>query len=137
MSRLPLSAIAAIALGCSACGPSAPPSDPTSRATEHTAQTSDPSRSAAAASPAPAPATPVSYECSDASTASVTWGVDHAQVEFPDGRTVSLPKAQSASKGGGDVFVGDTVSLQRDGDDIQLFEGEGPARQCGARASVE
>src|SRR3546814_13966882 len=119
MSRLLIPAFVAIALACSACGPSAPPSDPTPSATEPTAQTSDPSPSAATAH-----GTPVTYACTDASPVSVAWGHDQARVEFADGRTISMPKAQSASKGGGDVFVGETVSLQRDGADIQLFGGE-------------
>lgn len=137
MSRLLIPAIAAIALGCSACGPSAPPSDPTPSAAEPVAQTPDPSPSAAAASPAAATGTPVTYACTDASTVSVAWGDDQARVGFADGRTISLPKAQSASKGGGEVFVGDTVSLQRDGDGIRLFDGEGAARQCSAQASTD
>ena len=140
MSRLPLTATVAtavIALACSACGPSAPPSDPTPRATAPAAQTSDPSSPAFARSAVAGPDTPTRYACSDASTVSVTWGDDQARVAFADGRTISLPKAQSASKGGGEVFVGNTVSVQRDGDDIQLFEGEDPARQCSAQASTE
>src|SRR3546814_10269402 len=108
----------ALVTGVQTCALPISPPGPTSRATEATAQTSDPSSSAAVTSPATAPGTPVSYACSDASTVSVTWGDDQARVEFPDGRTISLPKAQSASKGGGEVFVGDTVSLQRDEDEI-------------------
>src|SRR3546814_8007805 len=84
---------------------------------------------------ATAPGTPVTYACTDASPVSVAWGHDQARVEFADGRKISLPKAQSAYKCGGDVFVGETVSLQRDGDDIQLFEGQGTARQCSAQAA--
>src|SRR3546814_14854700 len=94
MSRLLIPAFVAIALACSACGPSAPPSDPTPSATEPTAQTSDPSPSAATA-----PGTPVTYACTDASPAPVAWGPDPARVEFPDGRTIALPKAHPATQG--------------------------------------
>src|SRR3546814_17023636 len=111
MSLLPLSAIAAIALGCSACAPSTP-SGPTSRATEATAQTSDPSYWAAVTSPATAPGTPVSYACSDASTVSVTCGDVQARVDLADGRTISRPKAQPDSKGGGEVLSGEPVPLK-------------------------
>ena len=137
MSRLLFPAIATVALVCTACGPSAPPADP--RGTGPVASPSGPAPSTAASSYAAAAGqgTPVHYACGDASTISVTWGIDQAHVEFPDGRTVTLPKAQSASKGGGEVFVGDTVALQRNGDDIQLFEGEGSARQCAAQKPVE
>jgi len=136
MSRLLFPAIAAVVLVCAACGPSAPPADP--RETGSVAPSSDPAPSTVAPSPAVAGhGTPVRYACGDASVISVTWGDDQAHVEFPDGHVVSLPKAQSASKGGGEVFVGDTVSLQRNGDDIRLFDGEGSARQCAARKPVE
>jgi len=136
MSRFLIPTFVAIALTYSACGPSAPPSDPAHPTTEPSAQTPDSSPPDAVTSPAAAP-TPVRYSCGDASVISVTWGNEQAHVEFPGGRAVTLPKAQSASKGGDEVFVGDTVSLQRDGDDIQLFDGEGPARQCAAQKPVE
>src|SRR3546814_15180795 len=131
MSRLLIPAFVAIALACSACGPSAPPSDPTPSATEPTAQTSDPSPSAATA-----PGTPVTYACTDASPVSVAWGHDQARVEFAAGRTISLPKAQSASQGGRAVFVVDTVSLQRDGDHIHLVEGEATDQPSTATGST-
>jgi hypothetical protein len=135
MSRLLFPAIA-ITLACSACGPTPPPADPARRATVSAAQPPDPTPVAATA-PDARPGTPVRYACTNGSTISVVWGENRARATLPDGRTVSLPKAQSASKGGGEVFVGETVSLQRDGDDIQLFEGEGSARQCSAQALTD
>src|SRR3546814_16477053 len=130
MSRLLIPAFVAIALACSACGPSAPPSDPTPSATEPTAQTSDPSPSAATA-----PGTPVTYACTDASPVPVAWGHDQARVAFADGRTISPPKAQSASQGGGDVFVGATGSCPGDGDDIQRLQGQGTAKTIQPQAA--
>ena len=138
MSRLLFPAIAAALLACSACGPAEPPADPARRATMPATQTPDPAPPAAAPAPDPAAGdTPVRYACSDASTISVTWGNDQARIELPDGSLATLPKAQSASKGGGEVFVGDTVSLQRDGDDIELFAGDGPSRQCSAQPTTD
>jgi len=137
MSRLLIPAFAAIALACSACGPSAPPSGQTPGAAEPAPQPPASSPPAAPTPPSAASGTAVAYTCTDASTVSVAWGNDQARIEFADGRAISLPKAQSASKGGGEVFVGDTVSLQRDVDDIQLFDGEGPARRCSTQAPSE
>ncbi|MGN7726085.1 hypothetical protein ACTJIL_09745 [Luteimonas sp. 22616] len=138
MSRLLFPAIAAALLACSACGPAEPPVDPARHAAMPATRTPDPAPPAAATAPDPAAGdTPVRYACSDASTISVTWGNDQARIELPDGSLATLPKAQSASKGGGEVFVGDTVSLQRDGDDIELFAGDGPARQCSAQPTTD
>ncbi|MFC3716883.1 hypothetical protein ACFONC_12045 [Luteimonas soli] len=138
MSRLLFPAVASVLLACTACGPTPPPSDPARRATASIAEEPNPMPPAADALPGAAGRdTPMRYACNDTSTVSVAWGDDQARVELPDGRMVSLPKAQSASKGGGEVFVGKTVSLQRDGDDIQLFEGEGNARKCSTQASTD
>jgi hypothetical protein len=121
----------AFALLCTSCGQ--PPDDPATRATGLTPEPTS----------APFPATAdagiasTRYACDDGSAVSVIWGNDKARVELPDGRMVSLPKAQSASKGGGEVFVGDTVSLQREGDDIQLFQGAGEAQQCRLATAAE
>ena len=64
------------------------------------------------------------------STLDVAYAGSSAQVHWPDGRTLTLPRAESASKGGGDVYVGDTVSLQRDGSTLQLHDGDAPALTC-------
>jgi hypothetical protein len=56
-------------------------------------------------------------------------------LRWPEGRSVTLPRAESASKGGGDVYVGDTVSLQRDGNRIVLHDGDAPAVTCTQPAS--
>jgi hypothetical protein len=83
---------------------------------------------------APGPATPVedaaSYACADGTRLRAAFGGGAATLEWPDGRTVRLPRAESASKGGGDVYVGEAVSLQRDGQRLQLHDGDRPATEC-------
>ncbi|HVI58216.1 MAG TPA: hypothetical protein VM619_05005 [Luteimonas sp.] len=142
----------AFALACAACG-QAPPSDSAERATV--------SAPAAADAPAPAnarpaaiaagetasapaqtppragfaplpPGAPTTYTCDDESEVKVAYGKDQATVTLADGRGVVLPKAQSASKGGGDVYVGEAVSLMRDGTRLELHVDESPARTCHA-----
>jgi hypothetical protein len=91
---------------------------------------------AAAKPPAPAPPTAsreaIAYACDGGATLSATYGDSDVTLHWPDGRSVALPRAESASKGGGDVYVGDTVSLQRDGDRIELHDGDAPAASCTA-----
>jgi membrane-bound inhibitor of C-type lysozyme len=90
----------------------------------------------AASRPAPtqrAPSAPVGigYRCADGSTLDVAYAGGNARVHWPDGRTLTLPRAESASKGGGDVYVGAAVSLRRDGNALQLHDGDAPALNCG------
>lgn len=91
----------------------------------------------AAASPAPAqPAPPaptttaIAYRCTDGRSLEVGFGDHDASLRWPDGRSVHLPRAESASKGGGDVYVGETVSLQRDASRIELHDGNAPPVTC-------
>lgn len=84
---------------------------------------------------APAPATPVpatgaSYACADGTALQASFGDHDATLQWPDGRSLVLPRAESASKGGGDVYVGETVSLQRDGARLQLHDGDRAATTC-------
>jgi hypothetical protein len=131
MRRTPLPLV--LMLACAACG-QAPPTDPARRAT-----VPEPASAPATASPAESP--PVEspsatrYACDGGARVEVAYGRDEARVTLPDGRVVALPKAQSASRGGGEVFVGEAVSLQRDGDAIQLFQDEGKALRCRASAA--
>lgn len=118
-------------LACSACGPTAPPTGPAQRATPPASQGSRPATVAAVQSGDPAQGEPLRYECDDGSVVKVTYGNgEQARIELPDGPTISLPKAQSASKGAGDVFVGETVSLHRDGDELQVAQTAGDSLQC-------
>ena len=72
----------------------------------------------------------VSYRCADGSSVDVLYASGKAEVHWAGGRTLTLPRAESASRGGGDVYVGETVSLQHDGDKLQLHDGQAPARAC-------
>ena len=82
----------------------------------------------------PASATPVanraSYRCADGSSFDVAYGGRNAEVQWTGGRALTLPRAESASKGGGDVYVGETVSLQHDGETLQIHDGQAPALAC-------
>ncbi|MGN6112870.1 MAG: hypothetical protein ACTHOC_07660 [Luteimonas sp.] len=87
----------------------------------------------AAASQAAVPPTDVasaSYACTDGTRLQARFGDHDATLQWPDGRRLVLPRAESASKGGGDVYVGDTVSLQRDGTHLQLHDGDHAATTC-------
>ncbi len=94
----------------------------------------------AAYAPASAPATSVAYACADGTRLRVDFGDHQAALQWGDGRTLTLPRAESASKGGGDVYVGETVSLQRDGTRLQLHDGARAPTSCeaepGAAASA-
>ena len=87
-----------------------------------------------ASSGEPAGATPAanraSYRCADGSSLDVVYARGKANVAWADGRNLTLPRAESASKGGGDVYVGETVSLQHDGDKLQIHDGQAPALTC-------
>jgi hypothetical protein len=80
--------------------------------------------------PAPAAASGADYACADGTRLQVDFGNHDATLRWPGGRSITLPRAESASKGGGDVYVGDTVSLQRDGMRLQLHDGERTATDC-------
>jgi hypothetical protein len=93
----------------------------------------------APAQPQPEPVAPpsanaggIAYRCDGDAVLSASYGTSNVTLRWPDGRSVTLPRAESASKGGGDVYVGDTVSLQRDGDRIELHDGDAPAVTCTA-----
>ena len=90
--------------------------------------------SPATAPPAAAPAIPgfTTYACDDGSSLQVRYGEYDATVRQPDGSAVTLPRAESASAGDGDVYVAQTQSLERDGASVQWRSGTGEARTCGA-----
>ena len=77
----------------------------------------------------------ISYRCEDGDRITARYGGNQAFLHWPGGRVATLPRAESASKGGGDVYVGDTVSLQRDGDRIVLHDGDAGAVACVASAA--
>jgi hypothetical protein len=84
------------------------------------------------ARPAPAPPanTTVAYHCTDGRTLEASYGEHDATLRWPGGRSVHLPRAESASKGAGDVYVGETVSLQRGPSRIELHDGDAPPVTC-------
>jgi len=85
-----------------------------------------------AAAPAAAAAIPgfTTYACDDGGSLQVRYGEYDATVRQPDGSVVTLPRAESASAGDGDVYVGQVQSLQRDGDAVEFRPGAGDARTC-------
>src|SRR5690606_38559151 len=96
MARLLLPAAVLVALACGACGQG--PEDSTPAATAPP----DPAAIASIehdAPPAAAPDGALRYACGDGGIVTIAWSGDDARVELGDGRTVTLPKAQSASSG--------------------------------------
>jgi hypothetical protein len=85
---------------------------------------------APAAGAADAAATAAGYACADGTRLQARFGDHDVVLRWPDGRSLTLPRAESASKGGGDVYVGDSVSLQRDGVAFQLHDGDRAATAC-------
>ena len=82
--------------------------------------------------PATADAAAGAFTCDDGSTVNLAWGADSVVVSWPDGRTATLPKAESASGPDGDAYVGDTVSVEHSGDRIVLRDGGKAALTCNA-----
>jgi len=70
------------------------------------------------------------FTCGDGSNIHLDWGQDQVVVKWPDGRSVTLPKAESASGPDGDAYVGDTVSIEHEGDSVVLRDGGKPAQTC-------
>jgi hypothetical protein len=70
------------------------------------------------------------YRCADGTRLQALFGDHDVALQWPDGRRLVLPRAESASPGGGDAFVGETVSLQRDGARLQLHDGDRAATSC-------
>jgi hypothetical protein len=120
-SPTPFFAVMLCALACGCKPTTTPPAAPAAA-------------TVAPGSTAQAPATPgtavIAYHCTDGRTFEATYGDHGASLRWPDGRSAQLPRAESASKGGGDVYVGETVSLQRDASRIQLHDGNAPPVTC-------
>ena len=104
-------------------------------ATLFLAACSDPSTQAPATDAAGAPSdtmapATVSYRCDDGTMLQVDYGQADANVRWGDGRSTRLPRAESASTGGAQAYVGSDVSLQRSSSAIELHEPGQPARAC-------
>lgn len=72
------------------------------------------------------------YSCSDGTAIRIDSAALKAIVTPQNGNDVTLPRAESASKGGGDVFVGETLSVIREGRTAQLHRDKDPAIACSA-----
>ena len=90
---------------------------------------------AALPEPAPAAAAPdapsgsmVVYACDDGSGVTVTYDEYSALVKLPTGSTM-LNRAEGASEGGTVAYLGEELSLYRDGNFVQL-QGAGKTRTC-------
>ena len=70
------------------------------------------------------------YRCDEGSLVEARFGHYDATVRLPDGTTRTLPRAESASAGGSDVYVGGDASIERDGDRLQLSRGGGDPVTC-------
>lgn len=82
--------------------------------------------------PPSATATPGAFTCTDGTRLELDWGRDEVVVRWPDGRTATLPRAESASGPDGDAYVGDTVSVEHDGDTIVVHDGGNAPLACDA-----
>ncbi|HEY0662959.1 MAG TPA: MliC family protein [Lysobacter sp.] len=115
-----------------ACSPSQPPAEPEAAQPPETTSTPvpEPVPESAPATPSPdaPPQSMVVYACDDGSSLTVTYAEYSAMVKLPSGST-ALPRAESASGGGGDVYIGEEMSLHRDGTRVQL-QGAGKPRTC-------
>lgn len=121
-----------------ACSPSKPPEKSEAAQPAEDASTLLPAAEPAAPAPvASAPAAPASdaplgsmvvYACDDGSGLTVTYDKSGALVKLPSGSTM-LPRAESASGGGGDAYLGEELSLYRNGNLVQL-QAAGKSHTC-------
>ena len=116
-----------------ACSPSPPPNQPE---VEQPAESmSEPLPTAESPGPTPAvpaidpePGSMVVYACDDGSGLAVTYDEHGALVKLPTGSTM-LSRAESVSNGSGEAYLGEELSLYRDGDLVHL-QGAGKPRVC-------
>lgn len=109
-----------IALCAAACSRSAVPEDTSPAPVERPV----PERASDAA------ADSTLYACNDGAAIEIAADGLKAIVSLEDGRKSSLPRAESASKGGGDAFVGDAFSVLRQGRSAQLRRDGHKAADC-------
>lgn len=71
------------------------------------------------------------YLCANGMAVVVDRHARRAWATFGDGAIVELPRAESASKSGGDAFVGKEISALREGNRVRLHRGgDGDAVDC-------
>lgn len=117
-----------------ACSPPQPPSEP------EAAQPTENIPSALPSAPEPLqplPAAPtlsaqagsmVVYACDDRSGLTVTYDENSALVKLSSGSTM-LSRAEFVPNGGGEAYIGEDLSLHRNGNIVQLQDG-GKLRTC-------
>ncbi|MGH6711430.1 MAG: hypothetical protein ACREEK_20955 [Bradyrhizobium sp.] len=121
-----------------ACSPSQPPAEPEAAQPAEEMSASPPvAEPSVAEPPAPTPIVPASgatsgsmvvYACEDGSGVTVTYDKYGALVKLPTGSTM-LSRAESASNGGSDAYLGEELSLYRSGNLVQL-QVAGKSRNC-------
>lgn len=116
-----------------ACSPPQPPAEPKAEQPTEDMSASLP----VAEPPVPAPIVPASgttsgsmvvYVCEDGNSVTVTYDKYSALVKLPSGSTM-LSRAESASNGGNDAYLGEELSLFRNGNLVQL-QIAGKSRAC-------
>lgn len=122
-------------LGLVACQPAETPPAAAGMAPAPTAAEPSASARPASALPPPASGEAIEYLCAGGIALSARYGGGKVTLRWPDGRSATLPRAESASRGSADAYVGDRVSLQRDGARIELHDGDAPAMACNASGS--
>jgi len=121
--------LGSLVAACSAPEPPAAAPEAQISAETAPAPAADTDRTSSNTAPVP-PATPglVTYACDDGSGLSVTYAEYSALVKLPK-ESIALPRAESASKEAGDAYIGEELSLYRDGNRVQL-QGSGTPRTC-------
>lgn len=133
--------VVTLAVMMAACSQSPPAPEPEPVAEEPAEPMPGPpaAESPEPATTAPGPAGPassapngnvVAYACDDGSGLTVTYDEYSAMVKLPTGAT-TLSRAESPSAGGAEAYLGEELSLYRDGHLVQLH-GAGKPRTCTA-----
>ena len=86
-------------------------------------------REATPSSAAPLDPDAATYDCDDGRIVHIGYSEHDATLQMDGKPTITLPRAESASTAGVDVYVGQNVALQREGDSIQL-ELTGASLRC-------
>lgn len=73
----------------------------------------------------------ITYACEDGSELRVTYAAGRANVTLADGGIVPLPRSpQAAQQAGGEVYIGEALTLHRLGNIVELQQDEGTRRRC-------
>lgn len=84
-----------------------------------------------AATPPMAEGADITYTCEDGSDLRVTYAAGRANVTLADGGIVPLPLSpQATGQAGGEVYIGEALTLHRLGNVVELQQDEGDRRRC-------